>query len=109
MAKKTSKSKKKSEEPVAIHVVALAHFERALRAMNEATVVLEETPDLPAEEVRARGSELRKATQSLLEERRRVEELGQKYSVEQQGIDLDDAKDEVERRLARIRDARGAI
>ncbi|RYH11188.1 hypothetical protein [Tropicimonas sp. IMCC6043] len=55
-------------------------------------------------------TEIRKASMAMMEEARHVEDLRRKLvgDVREQGFDLAGARDEIGRRMARIRAARGA-
>ena len=90
--------------------VANTHFEDALQSMQIVRLYLKEGTDLAPAEIARAAADFRKATQTLFDERKRVEEQRRKEAgvVLDFGLDLDAARDEIGRRLDRLRAARGA-
>lgn len=89
--------------------VAKAHYEDALEAMQIVKLYLKEGTDLPAVEIARAAADFRKATQTLFDERKRLEEQRRKEAgvVLDFGLDFDMARDEIGGRLDRLRAARG--
>lgn len=91
-------------DDVAIHRIAIDHFERALRALNALIGAVEAGEVDTARAAKDSASDLRKAMQVLFEERRRVDALCLKEGGddETQDFDLDDARQALECRLDRL-------
>lgn len=90
--------------------VANAHYEDALEAMQIVKLYLKEGSDLAPTEIARAAADLRKATQTLFDERKRLEDQRRKEAgvVHDFGLDFDAARDEIGGRLDRLRAARGA-
>lgn len=95
------------DENINVHVIAIGHFLRALKALDAATTEFEGNRATDASDLRKRSTELRRAMQDVLDERKRSDEhKSGKRSEEATGepdVDFDVAREEIERRLARIR------
>ncbi len=95
-----------------VHVIALKHFERALQALNAVVEDIEAGKIKSAPDVKVTTTDVRKAMQVVFEERKRSDDAAAKYKTDATetgaGVDLEEAKTEIERRLARIRAARDA-
>lgn len=90
--------------------VALAHYEDALESLNIVRLYLKEGGgDLPASEITRAASDFRKATQTLFDERKRLEDQCRREAgiVHDVGLDLAEARDEIGRKLDRLRAAQG--
>jgi hypothetical protein len=90
--------------------VANTHFEDALEAMQIVKLYLKEGTDLSSAEIARAAADFRKATQTLFDERKRLEEQRRKEAgvVHDFGLDFDVARDEIGGRLDRLRAARSA-
>jgi hypothetical protein len=90
--------------------VANDHYEDALEALQIVKLYLKEGTDLSPAEIARAAADLRKATQTLFDERKRLEDQRRKEAgvVHDFGLDLDAARDEIGGRLDRLRAARGA-
>lgn len=90
--------------------VASAHYEDALEALEIVKLYLKEGSDLSSAEIARAAADLRKATQTLFDERKRLEDQRRKEAgvVHDFGLDFDAARNEIGRRLDRLRAARGA-
>jgi hypothetical protein len=90
--------------------VANTHFEDALEAMQIVKLYLKEGTDLSPAEIARAAADFRKATQTLFDERKRLEEQRRKEAgvVHDFGLDFDVARDEIGGRLDRLRAARSA-
>lgn len=103
-----------------VHVIVLDHFARVLRALNEAMRRLERGEPGSVPDLQARSTEMRKAMQVVFEERKRsydqaAKDTGRngaadddtgKDTGDDAETDLGRAREEIERRLARILRAR---
>jgi hypothetical protein len=90
--------------------VANAHYQDALEALEIVKLHLKEGTDLSPAEIAKAAADFRRATQTLFEERKRLEDQRRKEAgvVHDFGLDLDAARDEIGSRLDRLRAARGA-
>ncbi|MAM61051.1 hypothetical protein [Maritimibacter sp. UBA3975] len=90
-------------EDVTIQRVAMSHFARALVAFNELTAAVE-AGDVEAEkDARDAAQSLRKATQTLFDERHRVAGILKGEPNDQTPeLDLDEAREDLLGRLGRI-------
>ncbi len=90
--------------------VANEHYEDALEAMQIVKLYLKEGTDLSSAEIARAAADFRKATQTLFDERKRLEDQRRKEAgvVHDFGLDFDMARDEIGRRLDRLRAARSA-
>ncbi len=90
-------------EDVTIQRVAMRHFERALKALNELTDAVEEGDVEAGKRSAAFASDLRKATQTLFDERHRVAGIlkGDSHDPTPE-FDLDDARADILGRLGRL-------
>ncbi|HBZ43100.1 MAG TPA: hypothetical protein DEO85_03395 [Maritimibacter sp.] len=93
-------------ENIDVHIIAVAHFARTLRALNDAMEDLDAMAKGEANEVKDRAADLRRAMQSVLDERKRCDSIARRDGGDIDTgaeFDLDTAREEIERRLARIR------
>lgn len=90
--------------------IAQDHFERLAGALNRAVVAVEDGQADTAKEAQGLARDLSKSLQSVMEERVRVEKLRRQNAgiVHDFAIDFESARDEIRRRLARLRAAVGA-
>ncbi|MBV7378342.1 hypothetical protein [Maritimibacter dapengensis] len=109
MSETSDNSNPPLEADVDVHVVAKRSFLRALKAFNAAMAELEADPSIDLADARSRSAELRRTMQTVLEERKRCEEYAnrrQDGSEQRDGaFDTEQARAQIERRLARIRRA----
>lgn len=91
-------------------VIAQNHFEDALQALEIVKQYLKDGDHLSGTEIKSVAADLRRATQSLLDERKRIDDQLRKEAgiVHAFGIDFGAARDEIGRKLDRLRAARGA-
>jgi hypothetical protein len=90
--------------------VANEHYEDALEALQIVKLYLKEGTELSSAEIARTAADFRKATQTLFDERKRLEDQRRKEAgvVHDFGLDFDAARDEIGGRLDRLRAARGA-
>jgi len=86
------------------------HYKDALNALEIVKLYLKERSELSPSEINRTASDFRKATQTLFDERKRLEELRRKEAgiAHDFGLDFAAARDEIGRRLDRLRAARGS-
>lgn len=90
--------------------MAERHFQDALEALDIAKRHLQDGADPRAAEIARAASDLRKATQTLFDERKKVEQQRRRDArIDADfGFDFDDARTEIGRRLDRLRDTLGS-
>lgn len=96
--------------PEAILLIAEKHFGRMLRRAEEIIAMLEVDDSGVSKEAAVRIRDLGKAMQTTLDERAKLEKLRKNTAgiVHEYALDFDAARDEVGRRMARLRDAASA-
>ena len=90
--------------------IAEKHFGRMLRQVEELITTFENENTPASKEAAARIRDLGKALQTAFDERAKVEKLRKNTAgiVHDYALDFDNARAEIGRRIARLRDARGA-
>lgn len=90
--------------------VATSHYNDALEALEIVKLYLKEGDTISSAEIQRAAADFRKATQTLFDERKRLEDQRRKEAgvAGDFGLDFDAARDEIGRSLDRIRAARGA-
>lgn len=88
--------------------VANNHYEEVLKALDRFAKDLKEGKDVKAGDLVRTASDLRKATQTLFDERKRIAEQKKKETgvADDFGLDLDAARSEIGSRLDRLRRTR---
>jgi len=91
-----------------ILLIAEKHFGRMLRRAEEIITLLEEEGSAVSKEATVRIRDLGKAMQTTLDERAKLEKLRKHTAgiVHEYALDFDAARDEIGRRMARLRSAR---
>lgn len=87
--------------------IAEKHFGRMLRRAEEIIEMLEQEDNDVSKEAAGRIRDLGKAVQTTLDERSKLEKLRKHTAgiVHEYALDFDAARDEIGRRMARLRDA----
>ena len=90
--------------------IANQHYEDALEALEIVKLYLKEGTAISGAEISRTASDLRKATQTLFDERKRLDDQRRKEAglAGEFGLDFDAARDEIGRRLDHLRAAREA-
>ena len=90
-----------------ILLIAENHFGRMLRRAEEIITLLEDEDSNVSKEAGPRLRELSKSVQTALEERAKLEKLKKQKAgiVHDYALDFDAARDEIGRRMARLRAA----
>ncbi|KPU84202.1 hypothetical protein JI58_05250 [Marinosulfonomonas sp. PRT-SC04] len=90
-----------------ILLIAENHFGRMLRRAEEIITTLEDENSCASKEAAVRIRDLGKAMQTTLDERSKLEKLRKNNAgiVHDYALDFDAARDEIGRRMARLRDA----
>ncbi len=93
-----------------ILLIAERHFRRMLERIDLIIVELKESETVAAKEAQAAVRDLSKAVQTIFDERTKFEKLRnlKAGAVHHVAFDFDAARDEIGRRMARLRAARGA-
>jgi hypothetical protein len=88
--------------------VALAHYDDVLQAIDIVKLYLKERTDIAPSEIQKTAAEFRRATQTLFDERKKLEDQKRKDAgiVLDFGFDFDVARAEIGGRLDRLRAAR---
>ena len=94
-------------DPEDILLIAEKHFGRMLRRAEEIIEMLDQEASGASKEAAVRIRDLGKAMQTTLEERAKLEKLRKHTAgiVHEYALDFDAARDEIGRRMARLRDA----
>lgn len=87
---------------IRVDVIALDHFARVLKALNGALDELEAGEVGATGEVRGTAIELRKAVQTVFDERKRVDGLSGQDRRGSEPLDLDAARAALKRKLDRL-------
>ena len=87
--------------------IAEKHFGRMLRRAEDIIAILEDEDSGVSKEAAVRIRDLGKAMQTTLDERAKLEKLRKNNAgiVHDYALDFDAARDEIGRRMARLRDA----
>ena len=95
--------------PEDILLIAEKHFDRMLRRTEEIITTLEDENTGVSKEAAACIRDLSKAVQTALDERAKLEKLRKHKAgiVHEYALDFDKARDEIGRRMARLRGSRG--
>lgn len=99
--------KRPGEGPAEILDIAERHLRRVLAALDAAIDDVETRGAAASAQARSAASDLRKAIQTVFEERQRIEKLDPGKQDAGDGFDLDAARAEIGRRLARLRERGG--
>lgn len=96
--------------PADLLAEAEAHYEDALEAVRALKARLAEGAEPPAAEISRIAQDYRRATQTLFDERKRLDDQRKREAgvVHDYALDLDAARVEIGRKLDRLRAARGA-
>ncbi|HBQ35898.1 MAG TPA: hypothetical protein DD729_03515 [Rhodobacteraceae bacterium] len=97
-------------DPEEILLIAEKHFDRMLRRAEEIITSLEAEETGISKEAAGRIRDLSKAVQTALDERAKLEKLRKQKAgiVHEYALDFDAARDEIGRRMARLRAAGNA-
>lgn len=96
--------------PADLLAEAEAHYEDALEAVRALKARLAEGAEPPSAEISRIAQDYRRATQTLFDERKRLDDQRKREAgvVHDYALDLDAARAEIGRKLDRLRAARGS-
>lgn len=104
----TTKSPKDSDNPAKdMLLLAERNLARVLRELDTVIGDLEARRQGAPDKAKSVSADVRKAIQTVFEERHRIEKLDAKSGHSAPGLDLDAARVEIGRRLARLRQRGG--